>query len=333
MWIVHNGHLCADAHQVTQTEVHNMMLLWGPIHIIAYLSFWQAGLHVHDGMVANGDELYTSFIYAWADDVIGNTTKLINTHKNVYLAHANIPGWLLQQEYFVRFISTLPKATMPEQFEAVQGLLSELMSRRTHVSPPCVFNAHTRRMCKYRLVLPGLPADNPQQSEEASHIGPSRNCKCRRCFPGRARTVETTVAEIWNQLNQAAEGMLAPVLKMQTASGTKDRAVQAWIIQVVAKAKELWKNCLDPHHDTLVELLHTVLLGSVKYVWHHLHMTLTDQQCELFVTWLYSMSIDGLSVPPICAGYMCYVSRFPLSQNWKGQQLQLVGCAPDELSS
>ncbi|KAF8497708.1 hypothetical protein JB92DRAFT_3125604 [Gautieria morchelliformis] len=29
----------------------------------------------------------------------------------------------------------------------------------------------------------------------------------------------------------------------------------------------------------------------------------------------------------------CYVSRFPLSRNWKGQRLQLVGCAPNELSS
>ncbi|KAF8514754.1 hypothetical protein JB92DRAFT_3115364 [Gautieria morchelliformis] len=30
---------------------------------------------------------------------------------------------------------------------------------------------------------------------------------------------------------------------------------------------------------------------------------------------------------------ICYVSRFPLSRNWKGQRLQLVGCAPNELSS
>ncbi|KAF8519465.1 hypothetical protein JB92DRAFT_3292739 [Gautieria morchelliformis] len=106
---------------------------------------------------ANGDELYTSFMYAWADDVTGNSTKLINAHKNVYLAHANIPGRLLQQEYFVHFISTSPEATTTEQFKA-----------RTHISPPCVFNAHTRLMCKYRLVLPGLPADNPQQSEEVT---------------------------------------------------------------------------------------------------------------------------------------------------------------------
>ncbi|KAF8532408.1 hypothetical protein JB92DRAFT_3103859 [Gautieria morchelliformis] len=244
-----------------------------------------------------------------------------------------------------------------------------------------------RRMCKYRLVLPGLPADNPQQSEEASHIGPSGNCKCHRCFVGgpaglresddgymalhqvshntarchwdpslksspsacEPHTVETTVSEIRNQLNRAAEGALAPVLKMQTASGTKDRVMQAWILKVVAKAKEIrksnphwtsthvqsqakeWLNeqttepwspllsirGLDPYRDTPVELLHTVLLGSVKYVWHNLHMTLTDQERDLFVTRLDSTSINGLSVPPIRAGYMSQYRNSLVGKHFK----------------
>jgi hypothetical protein len=73
--------------------------------------------------LAGGEELYTSFILPWADDVGGNTMKLINAHKNIYLAHANIPGQLLQQEYFVHFVSTSPHATMLEKFEAVLDLV------------------------------------------------------------------------------------------------------------------------------------------------------------------------------------------------------------------
>jgi hypothetical protein len=73
--------------------------------------------------VAAGDELFTSFLQPWADDVGGNTTKLISAHKNIYLAHGNVPGRLLQQEYFVRFVSTSPKGTTPEQFEAILGVV------------------------------------------------------------------------------------------------------------------------------------------------------------------------------------------------------------------
>ncbi len=34
------------------------------------------------------------------------------------------------------------------------------------------------------MSAPGLPADNPQQSDECSHIGLHSNCLCRRCKTG-----------------------------------------------------------------------------------------------------------------------------------------------------
>lgn len=61
---------------------------------------------------------------------------------------------------------------------------------------------------------------------------------------------------------------------------------------------------LDPHRDTPVEIPHTWLLGVVKYVWHMLHTTWSDAQKNIFTIQLQDIDINGLSIPPIYAGYM-----------------------------
>ena len=54
----------------------------------------------------------------------------------------------------------------------------------THTNPIECFNAALKDECAVILRVPGLPADNPQQSEEASHMGANANCACRKCNVG-----------------------------------------------------------------------------------------------------------------------------------------------------
>lgn len=157
---------------------------------------------------------------------------------------------------------------------------------QTHDEPHSTYNAHTGRMCKFRLAISCLPADNPQQSEEASHIGPGGNCKCRRCMvggvaasresnegydalhevchgwlywimnivdrvsqPGPARSIPQTLQEIKKQLSKVAQGRLKPVTDMQTETGVKDRVTQVWISRLISKAK-----CLKKENPSWSEL-------------------------------------------------------------------------------
>jgi len=69
--------------------------------------------------LAGEDDLVVVMVPLWCDDVSGNKSKQYNKHINVYMANSNLPGRLLQQ-YFVRFVSTSPHATSPEQFSALK---------------------------------------------------------------------------------------------------------------------------------------------------------------------------------------------------------------------
>ncbi|KAJ7062516.1 hypothetical protein C8F01DRAFT_986105 [Mycena amicta] len=320
--------------------------------------------------VDEDEDLYVVMIPLWADDVSGNKSKQYNKHINVYMVNSNLPGQLLQQEYFVRFVSTSPNATSPEQFSALKEQI-----QATETEPIRCFNAHTGRKCRAILRVPGLPADNPQQSEEASHMGGNANRKCRRCkvgggheitesdqgyhalhFAGLARTAAETKKTLGQQLELALLGVKAPIDKLQTATGIKDKVAQYWIDILLEKARRMkaehpsrkaddiatelraWLaeqpgdkinplldfSGLDPNRDTPVEILHTILLGIIKYVWHLLHTSWSSSQQDLFAVRLQSTDTDGLTIPPIRAAYMMQYRNGLIGKHFKALMQTMV---------
>ncbi|EJD34914.1 hypothetical protein AURDEDRAFT_75744, partial [Auricularia subglabra TFB-10046 SS5] len=313
--------------------------------------------------VADGDELFTVFVNLWADDVSGNVSKQYNKHINIYVSNMGLPSTLLQQEYFVRFVSTSPTASGPEQFAAIKEHIIA-----THKEPRQCYHAVSRKTCKFRIVAQALPGDNPQQSENCSHAGGMSTRHCRRCMnvrrpaegdqtaswfadnfaPGTKRTTQDTLRFVEEQFDIACTGVASAVKAAQTASGVKDSIASVWIDRLINEARRLqslgeesaeaiaeklmiwlwdqpgdkyhplleWAG-LDPHADTPVEILHTILLGLAKYVWYGLHTSWTEAMQALFVIRLQSTDISGLSIPPFRAAYMMQYKNNLIGKHFK----------------
>jgi hypothetical protein len=80
-------------------------------------------------------------------------------------------------------------------------------------------------------------------------------------------------------------------------------------------------NCaigVDVHQDTPTEILHTVLLGVVKYFWaQSLYIVKKEHKMDTFQTRLRSISSAGLGIPPILADYMCDYSGSLIGKHFK----------------
>ncbi|KAF6744824.1 hypothetical protein DFP72DRAFT_1176592 [Ephemerocybe angulata] len=154
--------------------------------------------------------------------------------------------------------------------------------------------------------------------------------------PGVPRSIDRTMAGVKEQIKVACNGVAAAVSKMQTETGVKDSYTQFWIEQLINWSRERQKrgdgrgleviqdelmSFVDAHpeavynpfltlkysdvtQDTPVEILHTILLGVVKYSWHGTHTTWKDTQKQLYAPRLQSTNTAGLSIPAIRAGYI-----------------------------
>ncbi|KAJ7487204.1 ASST-domain-containing protein [Mycena galericulata] len=404
-WIVRNGVLTTDASIVTRTpdgrwnltdiesifnaddlelDYNDILAQFGPTLAWTEGSVVALMPNKMRELVDDDEDLVVVMVTPWADDVSGNKSKQYNKHMNMYAQNSSLPGRLLQQEFHVHYVSASPHASSAEQFTAFRDQV-----KSTETEPVHCFNAHTKRKCRIILRTPGLPADNPQQSEEACHMGSNANYPCRKCHwggtkkdketdqvyhachePGIARDVTEIRTELQEQLRLATLGQDSAIEARQRASGTKDKLTEYWIqkaLALVAEIKDKEPRCsnseiaarvqkwleeqegdkmnpllditgLDPSRDTPVELLHTVLLGVIKYIWHFMNTKQwSDKDRYLLAIRLQSTDISGLTVPPIRASYMFQYKNNLIGKHFKTLMQTLAFhvhdvCTPEEFT-
>jgi hypothetical protein len=74
---------------------------------------------------------------------------------------------------------------------------------------------------------------------------------------------------------------------------------------------------LDITQHTPVDILHTFLLGIVKYIWQCLHASWSKAQMDTFVVRLESTDIGGLNCPPMLAAYMMQYKDALIGKHYK----------------
>jgi hypothetical protein len=206
--------------------------------------------------IDNSEDLWTIWMPFWADDVSGARSKQYQKHINVYTFNANLPARLASQEFHIRFISTSPFAGALEQMAPIVKAVTESLD-----APVKTFDVSVQRPCSFRTLGSDMPADNPQQSEEASHIGHQATQKCRKCTvggdagfeatvdgyssfykPGPLQDVDTIRGHVWTQLTLAMTGVAKSVSSHQTLTGVKDKIAQHYVDILLEMARERLKD-------------------------------------------------------------------------------------------
>ncbi|KAG2115683.1 hypothetical protein BD769DRAFT_1629900 [Suillus cothurnatus] len=228
---------------------------------------------------SRGRMVYAVPLIIFMDDVSGNISKQWNKHHTIYMSNANLPREMLEKEFCVRFA-------------AESGTFAW----------DCKDNEEVM-LVPYGLFLGG---DNPMHAEECSHAGLHCNYFCRTCevggtkeykesdegyssifVLGQLRTPAGTAAEIRAQFVTALQSGASEKIKKwerNCANGwlASSRNTTAKVRAILNKELEdlLQGSTLDDainpllgvkgfnvHQDTPTEILHTVLLGFVKYFW------------------------------------------------------------------
>ncbi|KAJ7861699.1 hypothetical protein B0H14DRAFT_3445171 [Mycena olivaceomarginata] len=323
-WLMYCGKVHADAFVVSFNETGHATIDDSKTVIITaselsenYLDLQDKKLIPHWSAreIAGGDPLYVTLVDFFGDDVSGNRSKSWNKHLNAYMTNRTLPRKLLQQEFHVHFVLTSPHASMAEQFQEFKTAVEDTHSNPVRVQDE---NGQTTRFCIIAT-------------------------------PGELRTKKHTLTELKKQVELACGGVSKRVQELQTQTGVKDVYTQYWIQQILARAADIrqqdphaseadikteliqWTRDneeklyspfltlkgFDPAADTPVELLHTILLGAVKYIWHISHTPWSTEKKKTYSIRLQATSTEGLSIHAIRANYIMQYAGSLIGRQFK----------------
>ncbi|KAJ7135241.1 hypothetical protein C8R43DRAFT_1089512 [Mycena crocata] len=74
---------------------------------------------------------------------------------------------------------------------------------------------------------------------------------------------------------------------------------------------------LDPHRDSPCEILHSILLGDDKYIWHETNSVWDKTKGDKFAVRLQSSSVDGFNLPSLRGQYIVKYKNALIGKHFK----------------
>ncbi|KAI8456176.1 hypothetical protein BY996DRAFT_6430855 [Phakopsora pachyrhizi] len=267
----------------------------------------------------------------YSNDTSGNVSKQWNKHISIFMSLAGLPPKLSNQEFNTLFVSTSNIATALELAAPVCDELNNISLYG--------FTAFDYSLQEHVLVLPVVllfMADSPMHAEITSTMQPNATgtyvynfigCKPKgynvqqdlQCWTATKNSAYNT----WELFQQGAPKK--QIHLSITNLGLKDMLNQTVmkVIQedqdtrLVFNIKKLHEERtqklfnpffelkgFDGHKDTPVEVLHVVLLGILKYLYHDLIGGLSANKKEELIARLQSFDTNNLNIQPIKAKYL-----------------------------
>ncbi|EIW74149.1 hypothetical protein CONPUDRAFT_133377 [Coniophora puteana RWD-64-598 SS2] len=264
--------------------------------------------------------VYSIPVIVFLDDVSGNQSKQWNEHFSCYMSTGALPREKLSEEFHVRFIATSPHAT---PLEMMQGIRTSM--EKTFQNPVEAYDCETKEEVLLQVYPLLFAGDNPMQSELCSCAGLNANHFCRTCMCGGTQEYKRS-DEGFKSFFMLAEASRSTGIKDHLAQPILDSIVK--IGQDLRKATpdraavtpdvSLTETGVDIHKDTPTEILHTILLGVVKYFWAQTTTLLEkDKKLGVFQSRLHSVEESGLNIPKLSAEYMCQYKGGLIGKHFK----------------
>ncbi|KAJ6458275.1 hypothetical protein C8R45DRAFT_1221656 [Mycena sanguinolenta] len=300
--------------------------------------------------------VYPIPLIIFIDDVSGNKSKQWNKHFSCYMSNGAVPRTKLENEFHVRFVATSPFASPLEIMQGVRASIEEAFEEPVEawdcekkeqvlLRPYGLLFAGDNPMQAELCSCAGLNTNyfcrtcNPGEMRDSAQTAEETFQQILTALEPNIATTLTEAVRSSGIKDALAQPIIDSLVKMgqdlrkvnPEGSAYSPDEVQTILTEELKKhqlqgegitnplfdmdGKNHW---IDMHKDTPTEILHTILLGVVKYYWGQTVWLLEkSKDFSLFQTRLNSILADGLNVPKIQADYMCQYKGGLIGKHFK----------------